>query len=88
MISKADRIDGGGSVEGLVTTNMYDNYCIKCLDCDVSEFIYPIDVQTLKHSFDNGRTWYSEFEIQSALNTWVDDNNTIIKKIIEGISNV
>jgi len=66
MISQADRIDGAGSVEG------YYAYCSyfkahKHTINDRNGAMDSVDPETLKHSFDNGKSWYSEEEIDKAL---------------------
>ena len=72
MISKADRIDGKGEVEGyyfldskpipvILThskTDYADNaYCVNAIE---------IDPQTLRYSFD-GVSWYSELELKELI---------------------
>ena len=63
MICKAERIDGEGEVEG------YYVYTLMLKQHDIHDHlnrVYEINPQTLKYSFD-GVSWYSEEQIQNAL---------------------
>jgi len=78
MISKAQRLDGKGEVEGLYipsNPDMQDGIAVMkqtemCRDTgysDVYTETIPIKPETLKHSFDNGTSWWSEDEIKEKL---------------------
>ena len=73
MLAKADRLDGRGSIEGY---NFYvpsfteerlqaglEGYYIHRYDLPAEK----INPQTLKYSFDNGVSWFSESEIRHKL---------------------
>lgn len=73
MISKAKKIDSDEEVEGYLIDK--EKISIE-LDSDYEVFsgyysavidYYLIDPSTLKHSFDNGKTWRTEEEINSDL---------------------
>lgn len=64
VLAKADRLDGKGSVEGYyVFTSGLRHVIIKSMQNGKTE----INPQTLKYSFDNGASWFSECEIRDKL---------------------
>ena len=73
MLAKADRLDGGGSVEGHVSYNSIKNKWFMQFNKETKEGCHPdimylqINPQTLKYSFDNGVNWFSESEIRDKL---------------------
>ena len=62
MLAKADRIDGGGGIEGYLVDDVIVPISFKYFKD--SEKINP---QTLKYSFDNGKSWFSKREIREKL---------------------
>ena len=61
MLAKADRLDGGGSVEGYYSEYSNASFVIQKRYGIGTQFIDP---QTLKYSFNNGESWFSEREVQ------------------------
>ena len=76
LISRADKIDGSGKVEGIGTDG---NFLIKrtklirgyngkpILPAQYEAVIHDINPSTLEHSFDDGVNWYSEEDVITRL---------------------
>ena len=67
LICKAERLDGKGEVEGCLQINRaISKYFIIIL---FKSAYIPIEInhETLKHSFDNGKSWWTEDEIKENL---------------------
>ena len=61
MISRADKIDDSGKVEGYYFLELDKAYVIEQYDASIGHKINP---STLEHSFDNGVSWYSKEQMK------------------------
>ena len=75
MLTKADRLDGKGSVKGYYVyvpahSDEWGTYgeLHMLIENSIEQNNYKINPQTLKYSFDNGENWFSESKIEDVLN--------------------
>jgi len=73
MLCKAEKIDGSGEIEGYLHKHL-DEYSIfkdevaeRWGELTTISSGYKIKPETLKYSFDGGKSWYSEDKIQIIL---------------------
>ena len=67
MLCKAKRLDGSGEVEGYYYIDVSGDNAHRITPYDNSAVDYIINPKTLKFSFDDGESWYSEDDIGNAI---------------------
>ena len=71
MIAKAIRLDGKGSIEGYYF-KIWNEHFIQCDTTNGKPTQKKINPKTLKYSFDNGVSWFSESGILTRINFYED----------------